>query len=69
MSEEIGKQPELSELDVQLKMTNLEVEVFFTKWAERMDSKYLVEFGEDLMKVIGAIGNSIIRLMSPRNLD
>lgn len=66
MSEEADQQhPELSELDIQLKLTNLEVEIFFTKWAERIDSQYLVEFGEDLMKVIRSIGDSIVHLMTP----
>lgn len=52
------------EMDIQLKLSNLEVEVFYTKWAERLqNSADAVEFGEDLMNVIRSIGDSVVSLM------
>lgn len=49
--------------EVNFKLTNLEVEMFYNKWASRLDSDYVVEFGEDLMVVLKALGDSIIGMM------
>lgn len=57
------------EQESNMRITNLEVELFYEKWASHLDSKYSVEFGEDLMTVIRAIGESIIDLMRPEKTD
>lgn len=58
-----------SEQEANMRLTNLEVELFYEKWASRLDTKEAVEFGEDLMNVIKAIGDSIIDLMRPSKDD
>lgn len=59
----MSEEKNFSDADINMKLSNMEVELFYQKWASRLDTKEAVEFGEDLMAVIRAIGDSIIGLM------